>query len=107
MGKNAENAKKETKMINYPIVRLELQHMKQSIMHALMGYQEEISQSVAKQLEQVIETFDFEQAVENAARESIQDAINQYFKYGDGHEMIKSSVNKAMNDFFRNLDGDT
>lgn len=83
--------------INPPLIKLELSQMKHSIVLALADYNSQISDEVTKQLEAAIEEFDFGAAVQEVARDTIQTAIESYFKYGQGHDMIYEAISMALN----------
>ena len=91
-------------MYEFPIVKLELQGMKQSIAIAFAQYQNEISESVSAQLEEVINNFDYAQAVKDCARQilkqSIEESVKSFFFYGGGREAIRDVIKEAFKKLF-------
>lgn len=83
-------------MNNIPIIRLELERMKQTMLTAVSDYNNQISEAVKVQLEWAIENFDYEAAVREAANEAIKEAINSYFKYGEGRRLIDQTIDEAL-----------
>jgi len=88
-------------MIEYPIIRLELERMKHSMLTHLGAYHQEISDQVEKYMEGAIKNFDFGSAVEEASHEAIKDTINGYFKYGDGNRFIRDVITNSLNEMFK------
>lgn len=87
-------------MYDYPTIRLDLQGMKQSIVNALSAYHEDIEKNVKAQLETILKEFDFGEAVTAVAKqvilESVRNAVEYYFKYGEGTKIIKEIVQKSI-----------
>jgi hypothetical protein len=87
-------------MYSVPLVKVELEHMRQTMIVALSDYQERISQSVNEQLEDIVNNFDFSKVVDETAtkviEEAIRDALTNYFKYGDGHKIIETTISKML-----------
>ena len=87
------------KMYQMPIIRLEIQHMKQTMQVALADYHLKISEEVDIQLANVIENYPFEEVVQKAAYDALTGAIGSYFKYGDGYKLVQ----KALKDTFADI----
>lgn len=83
-------------MNELPIIRLELDQMRMSILHAFADYQGEISKVVTERLDSVIKNFDFKDTIDNIAFEVLKDSINDYFKYGEGRKIIELSLKDAL-----------
>ena len=83
-------------MNDLPIIKLELEGMKHSIMHHFASYNETISDAVEKQLDVAIESFDFKQAVTDATHVCIKAAIKNYFTWGAGHRLVGASVKEIL-----------
>ena len=93
-------------MKEYPIIRLELERMKHSMLTHLGVYHQEISDQVEKYMDGAIKNFDFGSAVEEASRDAIVETINGYFKYGDGNRFIREVITKSLNEMFKIGDSD-
>ena len=91
-------------MNEYPIIRLELQRMKQSMLTHLGIYHQGISDQVERYMENAIQTFDFEMAVGSATHDAIEEVINEYFKWGEGRRVIKSAIEDSLNQMFKDRD---
>lgn len=83
-------------MHNMPIVRLELENMKYSVIHALSTHQEQISKLVEQQLNNVIDNFDYKSVVQKVASDALTEAIKNYFHYGEGYQTIVQAVKEAL-----------
>lgn len=83
-----------------PRIRMELEGMKESIVHALGMHSQEIERHVEEELSKAIEAFDFEFIVRDAANDAVAKAVRQaietYFSYGDGHKAIEEIVNDGL-----------
>ncbi len=78
-----------------PIVKLEIESMRESIAYAFAQHQIDISKEVQSQLDLTLKNFNFEEAIRDAARQVIYDTITKYFKYGEGYKLIEKLVNEA------------
>ena len=85
-----------------PIIKLELDNMRQAILYSLAKYNNEIEKAVDEELKKVVENFDYENIVISIANEALKDAIESYFKYGEGRRTIEKSVNEALSKAFGN-----
>lgn len=87
-------------MFNMPIVRIEIEGMKQQIAAALTDYGNEIKESVDREIERAIAEYPFRETVRRHAAEainqSIKSAIDKYFKYGVGATAIEASINEIL-----------
>jgi len=85
-------------MMNIPIIKLEIEGMREQINIALATYHEELAQSVNVQLEAVIKEFDFSHLIKNVTQRAIEDtvkrAIEYYFSAGNGRIEIDAAVSK-------------
>lgn len=83
-----------------PIVRIEIEGMRQQIAAALADYGNEIKESVDIEIEKAISEYPFKETVRRhtaeAINQSIKSAIDKYFKFGDGATAIESSVNEIL-----------
>ena len=85
-----------------PIIKLELEHMKQSMLTHLGLATNELSEAVSANLGKAIENFDFSYAVLNAANEAIAETIESYFKYGEGRSFIQAAIQESFDKMFSN-----
>ena len=85
-----------------PIIRLEIEHMKQSIYHALTDYtlklDSDIKQAVDKcctseNIQNVIAT-----TVESSINYAISEEIETFFKHGKGRKLVKKAVIDKLNE---------
>ena len=83
-------------MSELPIIRLEMQQMKHTIITALTSHQLQINQYVDVTLQRAIDEFDYDSVVKQSVDEAITDAIKSYFKYGDGRKVIEAAVKQAL-----------
>jgi len=84
-----------------PMIKIQLDHMRQGIVAALADYTDELSKFVEEELERVIENFDFSGEVQRIAQDVIKRSIENYFAYGDGRKLIESAVNEALDEIFK------
>lgn len=87
--------------MDFPVIRLELQQMKQAMLVALAQYNSEIETIVAEKLEQAIREFDYEGQVRRIADDVLQLVIKQsiesYFRYGAGRDAINAVIEEMFN----------
>lgn len=86
---------------HYPIIKIELSRMQETIQHALIEYNEDVENYVESSIKKAIEDFDYETIVKSCADEAIKRVVEGYFKYGKGYDIINNAVNDAMNELFK------
>jgi formaldehyde-activating enzyme involved in methanogenesis len=86
--------------LQMPIIKLELQNMKQAMMVTLGEHQAQISEYVEKSLDSTIADFDYDKVVAEVVNDCIKAAIQEYFKYGQGRTLIKAATNEALAKLF-------
>ena len=79
-----------------PLIRLEVEGMKYSVMHYLSEHHQDIEREVECQLEQAIASYDFPAEVRKHIHACIDSAIAGYFKYGKGHDAVRDAVWAAL-----------
>lgn len=88
-------------MYEYPTVKLELQNMRQTIVHAFGDYQDTMAAEVDRQLSNIVKNFDYEAVVSEIAnevlREAVTNAVRSYFKFGEGHDLILALITEMLN----------
>ena len=87
-------------MEQMPIIKLEIENMKYSILHYFNQHQERVSEAVAAQIEKVISSYDYEGAVLKATTEVLDGTIESFFKYGKGRTMIQDAIQEALEKTF-------
>lgn len=87
-------------MEEYPLIKLEIESMKHTIIHHFTHYQQDLSRIVRQEIEEVINHFDFRSEVQKAVHEVIRNVIESYFKYGEGNGIIINAVTEALNIIF-------
>jgi len=87
-------------MLEMPRIRIELESMKYEVVHAFLKHNDEIEQFVEKELNRVIAEYPFMEQVTRIANQVIADAVKDcltnYFRYGDGKEMIETVIKSAL-----------
>lgn len=88
-------------MEDLPKIKLEIEGMRHSIIHHFGQYQDSMSDAVEKAMDRAIAKFDYGVAVEIAANEIIESSIKAFFSYGEGREIIRDAIHKAMGGIFK------
>lgn len=88
----------------FPMVKLEIQGLKHQIIHAFADHNQELQSMVEAQLSAAIDNYPFEAEIQRLSKEVISDAIKgaleYYFKFGEGREVIKKSIIEALNKLY-------
>ncbi len=77
-----------------PIIRLELEHMKHTLVRAMGVHFAEIDENVRKAIEHAVDNFDYggeiEKIVNNEMSAALKEALHQHFQVGGpGYETIQ------------------
>lgn len=84
----------------FPVIKIEIEEMKHAILHHFNAYQSKLSDYVREQIEIAIQCYDFESEVKKAVDGVITQALEQYFKWGDGNKLISKTLTEALNKTF-------
>ena len=90
-------------MNDMPIIKLEVERMKHTIMSHLGAYNNEMGKAIEAQIERAIESYDWEGQVTRITHECIQERIQSYFKYGAGSRFIGECVDNAFKELDPNI----
>lgn len=77
-------------------VRIEVEHMKYTVMQYLNAFHKDIEEAVSREIEGALRTFDFEGAVRQAAHDVVRKTIANYFSYGPGYTAVSEAVNESL-----------
>ena len=88
-------------MTNMPVIRLELEHMKHTMLAALSQHTSEINKMAEAQIEKAIKEFDWAAETTQIVHEALRKAVSSYFAYGEGYNFITGSVNEAFDKMFK------
>ncbi len=92
-------------MFDLPRVRIELDGMKHQIVHAFASHNDETEKAIEEQLTVAIKNFPFEETIRDLSREvissAIKDALEHYFKYGEGREVIRKAVTDKLDELYK------
>ena len=83
-----------------PIIKIELENMRHSIMAHLGIVGSELSEILDKKIQEAIESYDFSGKVNAIVSTVITEAIEYCFRYGGGRQCINETVNDVLNQFF-------
>ena len=83
--------------MQFPLIKVELEHMKQSIVAALNTYNIDTTSYVEAALTDVVETFDYGSIVSSVATEVLTKGIESYFRWGEGRVIIEKAIQEALN----------
>ncbi|NIB43788.1 hypothetical protein HBA55_29570 [Pseudomaricurvus alkylphenolicus] len=83
-----------------PIVRIELDGFKQSLLHAFSEHQLRIDEYVQAAVDEACKPERLEALINKEAQDSIDSAIkeelNRFYRYGEGREAIKKAVAETL-----------
>jgi hypothetical protein len=86
--------------MNIPVVRLELQGIKQTLLVALADQQQAIDADVKEAIDRFCEPEHLKKAVMDAAtaaiKRTVQEEVESFFKYGNGRKAIKEAVQESL-----------
>lgn len=86
--------------MNVPLIRLEVEHMKQSMVHACSIYLAKMDEQIQAAVERECTVENVTRIIQNAAAEAITKAIKEevdaFFRYGDGRKVINKAVTEQL-----------
>ncbi len=83
-----------------PRLRLELDHMKSTIITHLGIHGSELSGKINEKIEEVIANYDFDGEISRIASNAITEAIEKEFTSGEGAKFIQNAINEAFRKMF-------
>jgi len=84
-----------------PKIRLEVEHMKYQILHYLGANGSELGDRLSSEIMRSVESYPWQSEVNKIVHEAISSHVSDYFKWGEGREMIKEVMNEAFKEAFR------
>ena len=83
-----------------PIIRLEIENMKQTIITALGLRGSELGEAVQVGIERAVKAYDFDAKVSQIVSDIITMDIDSFFRHGPGRAAIQSVVQNTLEDVF-------
>lgn len=89
-------------MSHFPIIKLEIESLKHSILHELSQYHFEVDSMVKEEIKKYCREDNIRQVLRAQISQSISHAIKQetenFFSYGPGREFVKAEVIKKLSE---------
>lgn len=86
--------------MNVPIIRLEIEGMKQTIMHSMTQYMAQMDADIQAAVERACRPEVITALIEETARreigKAVTDSVEAFYRYGEGHAAIRDLVMTAM-----------
>jgi hypothetical protein len=86
--------------MDMPIIRLEIEGMKHSIVTALAAHGGRVSKAVEAEIDHFLTTFDWSASVRSAMvpilNSLIADAVKRHFEYGEGRALVMGEVVRVL-----------
>ncbi len=88
-------------MNQFPIIRLELDHMKQTMLHMFSEKQLDLSEEVKRAMDRVCTQENIQAHVNEAARQVVESAVKDAVRHWwltapEGQALIKEEINRRM-----------
>ncbi len=84
---------------NMPMIRLELEGMRQAILHSFLKYNSELNKAVDEALKNAVSADSFFELVDREVREAVNECVAKeikgYFGWGEGRKMISETIEAA------------
>ncbi|MGD2065599.1 MAG: hypothetical protein PVI43_00330 [Candidatus Bathyarchaeota archaeon] len=78
-----------------PLIRLEVEQMKSTILTHLGAHNSEMGEVLKVEIEKVIESYDWQGKVTEIVHTELTKQVADYFKYGQGHDLVKAAVTEG------------
>jgi pyruvate/2-oxoglutarate dehydrogenase complex dihydrolipoamide dehydrogenase (E3) component len=86
--------------MNAPIIRLEIEGMKHTVMHAMTQYMYQMDADIKDAIERACRPEIILALIEKTARQEIEKAVvnevEAFYRYGEGHAVIRDVVMASM-----------
>ena len=86
-----------------PIIRLEIEGMKHTIMQYLSKYHMEIEDIVSQEIDQALEGIDLRAKVRAEIADCVNRSIESYFRRGDGAKVVEAAVWESLTGNMENV----
>jgi hypothetical protein len=91
-------------MIQQPIIRFEVEHLKHCIVHAFSEYALQFDKDVKGAIERFCQPQNIQRIMDAAVEKTMRDVINAeietFFKYGNGREVVKRIINRKLEESY-------
>ncbi len=96
--------------MNMPVITLEIQGMKHTVMHMISNHTAAIDKDVQDSIDRLITEDNIRQvinsAVKDALERAIKSSISDYFSYGDGRKAVDGAVKEAISAKLKSMESD-
>ena len=79
-----------------PLIRLEIEHMKHSILHHMGLRNSDLGDAIEAEIDKALACYPWETAVRKIVHQQITDQVEWFFKYGEGATAIRESLEAAV-----------
>ncbi len=79
-----------------PVMRLEIEGMKLQVLRYLQVEHEHLEAAIETAAKKALAEYDLEAEVKRQVNAALQQAIEQYYRFGDGHNAIFAAVTEAL-----------
>ncbi len=76
----------------FPTIRIEVEGLKHTILHALEGHCEEINRYVEEGIDEALGSVNIQQIAKDEAEQCLKKSIKRYFDFGPGANAIREGV---------------
>lgn len=75
-----------------PIIRIEIEHMKHSIISHIGALHSDLGEALSVEIEKALANYDWQGQVTKIVHDAITKQIAWHFNHGDGKDMVESAV---------------
>lgn len=79
-----------------PKIRLDIEHMKGSIVHAMGLVGSEMEESINKEVDKAMRNLDLKYTVQDVISEVVREKLKSYFMIGDGAIAIRKAIKESV-----------
>lgn len=82
-------------LMGIPTIRVEVEHLQQTIVRALAGYGNEIGPLIAQEIDVALENYPWQRIVHETIEAAVTARIQRFFEMGEGRKAIDEAIKAA------------
>jgi len=80
-----------------PIIRLEVEHLKDCVIKAMGIHGSELEKIISERVDEALKTLDYSGMIKEVVTQQIRKELENYFEWGEGSKAIQAAIKELFN----------
>lgn len=83
-----------------PTIHFTMEGIKTAVLHHMGVVGSDLGKELDKHIKKAIDTYDYQEQVSAIVHRALSEKIENFFRFGDGHKVLKETINEGLNKAF-------